>query len=456
WTLVAWTALGIGQLLGAHWAYEEVGWGGYYAWDPVENAALMPWLAATAFLHSVMIQEKRGMLKVWNVLLVIFAFSLSLFGTFLTRSGIVSSIHSFTQSSIGPWFLGFICLVVLGSLALVLARLPLLRARTKLESLVSREATFLYNNLLLVALTLTILWGVVYPILSEAVRGESVTVGRPYYDFFLRVFGLPLLLLMGIGPLVAWRRASVRSLLLTFTWPLGVALGTGLVLLALGAGSSIPGLIAYSFSAFVLGTIALEFVRGTRARRALAGGSWPRAFSDLIARNRRRYGGYVVHAAIVLLAIGIAGSSAYDTVDEARLAQGQTIAAGDYRLTYRSLEERAGANATELRAVLDVSRNGDDLGTVEAGKNGYTAERQVSTEVGIRSDLVTGEDLFVIAELNPDGTAYFRVFVKPLVNLIWLAGLVFLLGSLIVLWPDAREQRRLATRYAAAGIPARR
>ena len=456
WTLVAWTALGIGQLLGAHWAYEEVGWGGYYAWDPVENAALMPWLAATAFLHSVMIQEKRGMLKVWNVLLVIFAFSLSLFGTFLTRSGIVSSIHSFTQSSIGPWFLGFICLVVLGSLALVLARLPLLRARTKLESLVSREATFLYNNLLLVALTLTILWGVVYPILSEAVRGESVTVGRPYYDFFLRVFGLPLLLLMGIGPLVAWRRASVRSLLLTFTWPLGVALGTGLVLLALGAGSSIPGLIAYSFSAFVLGTIALEFVRGTRARRALAGGSWPRAFSDLIARNRRRYGGYVVHAAIVLLAIGIAGSSAYDTVDEARLAQGQTIAAGDYRLTYRSLEERAGANATELRAVLDVSRNGDDLGTVEAGKNGYTAERQVSTEVGIRSDLVTGEDLFVIAELNPDGTAYFRVFVKPLVNLIWLAGLVFVLGSLIVLWPDAREQRRLATRYAAAGIPARR
>ena len=456
WTLVAWTALGIGQLLGAHWAYEEVGWGGYYAWDPVENAALMPWLAATAFLHSVMIQEKRGMLKVWNVLLVIFAFSLSLFGTFLTRSGIVSSIHSFTQSSIGPWFLAFICLVVLGSLALVFARLPLLRARTKLESLISREATFLYNNLLLVALTLTILWGVAYPILSEAVRGEGVTVGRPYYDFFLRIFGLPLLLLMGIGPLVAWRRASVRSLLLTFTWPLGAALGTGLILLALGAGSSIPGLIAYSFSAFVLGTIVLEFVRGTRARRSLAGGSWPRAFSELVARNRRRYGGYVVHAAIVLLAIGIAGSSAYDTVSEAKLARGQTLAAGDYRLTYRALEERAGANATEIRTVLDVTRGGKDLGTVEAGKNGYTAERQVSTEVGIRSDLVTGEDLFVIAEVNPDGTAYFRVFVKPLVNLIWVAGFVFLLGSLITLWPDAREQRRLATRYAAAGVPAER
>ena len=199
WTLVAWTALGIGQLLGAKWAYEEIGWGGYYAWDPVENAALMPWLAATAFLHSVMIQEKRGMLRLWNVLLVILAFGLSLFGTFLTRSGILDSIHSFTESSIGVWFLGFICLVLGLSLALVFARLPLLRSRTKLESLVSREATFLYNNLLLVALCLTILWGVVWPILSEAVRGEASVVAGPYYNFFLRTFGLPLLLLMGLG-----------------------------------------------------------------------------------------------------------------------------------------------------------------------------------------------------------------------------------------------------------------
>jgi cytochrome c-type biogenesis protein CcmF len=456
WTLVAWTALGIGQLLGAHWAYEEVGWGGYYAWDPVENAALMPWLAATAFLHSVMIQEKRGMLRVWNVLLVILTFSLSIFGTFLTRSGIVSSIHSFTESSIGPWFLGFICVVVLGSLALVFARLPLLRARTRLESLVSREAAFLYNNLLLVALTLTILWGVAYPILHEAVVGESRIVGRGYYDFFLRVFGLPLLLLMGIGPLVAWRRASLRSLALTFVWPAGAAVVTGLVLIALGAGSSIPGLIAYSFSVFVLASIALEFIRGTRARRALSGGSWPGAFSALVARNRRRYGGYVVHAAIVLLAIGVAGSSAYDTVREGRLVRGDSLVVGDYRLTYRALEEREGPNATEIRARLDVQRDGQALGTIAAGKNAYTAERQVSNEVGIRSDLVTGEDLFVIAEqVNPDGSVYFRVFVKPLVNLIWLAGLVFLLGSLVTLWPDAREERRLAVRYAGREAPVR-
>jgi cytochrome c-type biogenesis protein CcmF len=455
-TLVAWTALGVGQLLGAKWAYEEVGWGGYYAWDPVENAALMPWLAATAYLHSVMIQEKRGMLKVWNVLLVIGAFGLSLFGTFLTRSGVVSSIHSFTQSSIGPWFLGFICLVLAVSVGLVFLRLPLLKARTRLESLVSREATFLYNNLLLVALCLTILWGVAWPILSEAVRGESVVVGRPYYDFFLRVFGLPLLLLMGIGPLVAWRRASLRGLATTFVWPVGAALLTGGLLLALGAGSSPPGLIAYTFAAFVLATIVLEFTRGTRARRALGAGSWTAAFSSLVARNRRRYGGYVVHASVVLLAVGIAGSSAYDTVGEARLAPGESLEVGGYALTYRALREREAANATEIRATLDVRRGDDELGELQAGKNAYPVEDQVSNEVGIRSDLLRAEDLFVIAEqVNQDDSVQFRVFVKPLVNLIWLAGFVFLLGSAIALWPDAREQRRLALRYGELDAAAR-
>jgi cytochrome c-type biogenesis protein CcmF len=447
--VVAWTALGIGQLLGAHWAYQEVGWGGYYAWDPVENAALMPWLVATAFLHSVMIQEKRGMLKVWNMALVSGAFCLSLFGTFLTRSGVVSSIHSFTQSSIGPWFLAFIIVTVVFSVTMIWLRLPQLRATTRLESLVSREAVFLYNNLLLVALALTILWGTAWPIVSEAVRGESVVVGRPYYDFFLRIFGLPLLLLMGIGPLIAWRRASLRGLGRVFAWPAAVSLAVGLILVVLGAGSSIPGLIAYTFSAFVLVTIAQEFWRGTAARRALTGEPVPRAFGRLVSRSRRRYGGYVVHASVVLLAIGIAGSSAYDSVAEGRLARGESLEVGGYTLTYRGVSERQAANALEVRASLDVSRNGSDLGTLEAGKNAYAVEQQVSNEVGIRSDLLTGEDLFVIAEqVNDDGSVVFRVFVKPLVNLIWLAGLVFLLGSVIALWPDAREERRLAARYA--------
>src|ERR671925_1221197 len=338
WTLGAWAFLGIGQLLGAHWAYVEIGWGGYYAWDPVENAALMPWLAATAFLHSVMVQEKRGMLKIWNVLLVVLAFCLSLFGTFLTRSGIIQSIHSFTQSSIGPWFLGFICLITAGSLALVFLRLPLLRTKTRLESLVSREATFLYNNLLLVALALTILWGVVYPIFSEALTGEAASVSKPYYNFFLNTFGLPLLLLMGIGPLVAWRRASLRALGRTFLWPLAAAVAAGVVLLALGAGSSRVGVIAYTFSVFVLASIVLEFARGTSARKALGGFGWTGAFSSLVARNRRRYGGYVVHAAVVLLAIGVAGSSAYQTVREARLRPGDAMTVAGNRLVFRGFE----------------------------------------------------------------------------------------------------------------------
>ena len=455
-TLFAWTALGLGQLLGAKWAYEEVGWGGFYAWDPVENAALMPWLAATAYLHSVMVQEKRGMLRVWNVLLVTLAFALSIFGTFLTRSGILSSIHSFTQSSIGAWFLGFLALIVAGSLVLIFSRLSLLRARTRLESLVSREATFLYNNLLLVALCLTVLWGVVYPILSEAARGEGANLGAGYYNFFLRAFGLPLLLLMGIGPLVAWRRASLRSLGTTFLWPLGVGTVVGVVLLAFGAGSSIPGLVAYTFSAFVLTSIVLEFARGTRARKALGDPTRAHALARLIGRNRRRYGGYLVHASIVMLAIGIAGSSAYDSVGEGRVARGDTISVSDYRLQYRALEERVGPNATELRAVFGVERDGDELGTVAAGKNAYTTERQVSNEVGLRHDYLTAEDLFVIAEqINPDGSVYVRIFVKPLVNLLWLSGALFLLGALVALWPDAREQRRLAVRYASAGVPSR-
>ena len=442
WTLLAWTALGVGQLLGAHWAYVEVGWGGYYAWDPVENAALMPWLAATAFLHSVMIQEKRGMLKVWNVLLVILAFCLSLFGTFLTRSGVVNSIHSFTESPLGPWFLGFICAVTAGSLALVFLRLPLLRSKTRLESLVSREAAFLYNNLLLVALCLMILWGVAFPMLSELVHGEARTIGRPYYDFFLRVFGLPLLLLMGIGPLIAWRRASLRSLGRTFLWPAGIAVLAGAVLLAFGAGSSTPGLVAYTFCAFVIASIVLEFVRGTRATGS---------FTQLVGRNRRRYGGYIVHAAIVLLALGIAGSGAYGSSAERKLSPGESMQVGGYTLTYRSLSQQRAANHVAVRAAVDVSRGGKFVARVEPGKNSYFAEDEVSNEMAIHTNWLRAEDVDVIADqIDSSGAVYFKALVKPLVNLIWLAGVVFIAGAAVALWPDAREQRRLAARYALA------
>jgi cytochrome c-type biogenesis protein CcmF len=448
WTLLAWTALGIGILLGAKWAYEEVGWGGYYGWDPVENAALMPWLASTAFLHSVMVQEKKNMLRVWNAVLVSLAFCLSLFGTFLTRSGVISSIHSFTQSSIGPWFLGFIALVATFATALIFRRLPLLRTKTRLESLASREAAFLYNNLLLVAFTLTVLWGVAFPLLSEAVRGERITVGPPYFDFFLRVFGLPLLLLMGIGPLVAWRRSSLRALGASLLWPFAVALVAGGTLLALGAGSNLGGLVAYTFAAFVLAAIALEFVRGTRARKALGERTWLSAFSSLVARNRRRYGGYVVHAAIVLLALGIAGG-AYGATKVRHLQRGQSMSIRGYHLTYLGSVAREGPNDIEQRARLAVSRGGKRLGVLAAGKNRYPTEGQDSNEVGIRTDWLRAEDLFVIGDqFNRDGSVVLKVLVNPLVDLVWLAGFVFLFGSLIAMWPDEREQRRLAGRGA--------
>src|SRR6266704_1026985 len=451
WTILAWTALGIGILLGAKWAYEEVGWGGYYAWDPVENAALMPWLAATAYLHSVMVQEKKNMLRVWNATLVTGAFCLSIFGTFLTRSGLINSIHSFAQSPIGAWFLGFIALAATFSTVLIIWRLPLLRARTKLESLASREAAFLYNNLLLVAFTLTVLWGVAFPLLSDAVRGEAVTVGPPYYDFFLKVFGLPLLLLMGIGPLVAWRRTSLRALGETVLWPAVTALVVGVILIALGAGSSTAGLLAYTFSAFALAAIVLEFARGTRARKALGAPSWWSAFSGLVARNRRRYGGYVVHAAVVLLAIGVAGSSAYGATKIQHLRPNQTMEIRGYKLTYLNSVERHSANHDELRARIAVTENGKSVGTIMAGKNSYFAEQQTSNEVAIKHDWLRAQDLFVIGDefkfkKNAVTAVYLKVLVKPLVNLIWLAGFVFLLGSVITLWPDAREQRRLAAR----------
>ncbi len=442
WTLVAWMFLGFGQILGAHWAYVEVGWGGYYAWDPVENAALMPWLAATAFLHSVMIQERKGMLRVWNMVLVALAYELSVFGTFLTRSGVVDSIHSFAKSSIGGWFLAYVVISTLFSLVLILKRLPLLRARTRLESPLSREATFLYNNLLFVALTLTILWGEIFPILTQLFEGEQKTIGRPYFDFFLRIFGLPLLLLMGIGPLIAWRRSSARALVKTLRWPLGVAIVAGAALIAAGAGSSLPGLVGYTFSAFVLTTIVVELVRGTRATGSLV---------ELVARNRRRYGGYLVHASVVLFAIGVIGSSAYGTTKEEPLAVGQSMHVPGYTLTYEKLKNTPVVSetgtSTVTRGYLYVQ--GRYNGTISSTLVNSSALGP-SHNVGIHTDWLRAEDLYVILDQVGKNKVYFKVLVKPLVNLIWLAGYIFLGGSLVALWPDAREQRRLVTRLSLA------
>ena len=447
WTLFSWTFLGLAILLGAKWAYESIGWGGYYAWDPVENAALMPWLAATAFLHSVMVQEKKNMLRVWNVVLIALTFALTMFGTFLTRSGAINSIHSFTQSSIGVWFLALIAVVTIGSTVLILSRLSILRTPTRFESLASREAAFLYNNLLLVAFALTMLWGVAFPLLSEALRGESVTVGPPYYNFFLKVFGLPLLLLMGFGPLLAWRRASLRSLARGVAWPLLVAVLVGAMLLQAGAGSSPPGLIAYTFATFVLGAITLEFWRGTRARQDLDGTTWLSAFSSLVARNRRRYGGYISHAAVVLLAIGVVGSSAYGSTQTERLRPGDSTSVAGYTATYLGTTFKQGANHDELRGHFALSYGAKAVGVVAAGKNHYNVEQFFSSAVGIHTDWLRAADVMLIGDqFNQDGSVILKIAVNPLIGLIWLAGIVFLIGSVVAMWPDAREQRQLARR----------
>ena len=385
------------------------------------------------------------MLKVWNMILVALAFNLSLFGTFLTRSGVIDSIHSFSQSPIGGWFLGFLVLMVVFSVALIYLRLPLLRTKTKLESLVSREATFIYNNLLLVALALTILWGVLYPVFSEAVRGQTRSVSKPYYDFFLHTFGLPLILLMGLGPLVAWRKASLRSLGKTFLIPFTVAVVTGGVLVGFGFDSSWVGLLAYTFSAFVAASIVLESVRG----RAAAGGIF-----RLVSRNRRRYGGYVVHAAVVLFVIGVAGSNSYQTIREnAHLRIGQSMEAAGYTFTYESIKTVKGPNYTGFRTLVSVVGHHESF-NLTPGQNNDPLQG-ASFVASIYHDPRTLGDVFANAALDKGGTAIdLHVFVKPLINLIWAGGFLFVFGALIAMWPDAVEQRRLAARYATGAAPA--
>jgi cytochrome c-type biogenesis protein CcmF len=366
---------------------------------------------------------------------------------------VLNSVHSFSKSPIGAWILAFLCATVVFSVVLIYLRLPLLRTKTRLESLVSREATFLYNNLLLVALALTILWGVLWPVLSEAVFNQTRSVGKPWYDFFLHTFGVPLILLMGIGPLVAWRRASLRALGKTFLIPFTAAVVTGGVLLGLGFDSSWAGLLTYSFSAFVVASIVLEFVRG----RAAAGGIF-----RLISRNRRRYGGYIVHAAIVLLAIGIAGSSAYQTIHEStHLRPGQSTETAGYTVTYRGMTGVNGPNYTGFRALLIVRGHGESF-TVEPGMNDYGPVIGASNEASIYHDPRNLGDFFATASCRTTAsgacdrsrTIDLTLLVKPLINLIWAGGFLFVLGALVAMWPDAVEQRRLAERYETGAAPA--
>lgn len=436
WTLVAWLFLGVGILLGGQWAYVELGWGGYWAWDPVENASLMPWLTATAFLHSIMIQEKKGMLKVWNMALVILTYTLSIFGTFLTRSGVVASVHAFAQSSLGPYFLLYLAGVVIIAVTLLVKRLPQLRSDHRLESVISRESSFLFNNLFLVGMMFAVLWGTLFPVLSEAVRGVKISVAAPFFNQVNIPLGLGLLLLCGVCPLIAWRKASVRNLRRNFLYPLTLSLLITAGLYTLGV-RHVVALISFAICLFVFGTIVLEFYRGVRARRASSGGTIGQAFTTLVRRNRRRYGGYIVHLGVVLLVVGITGSSAYQIEQNVVLRLGEQARVGAFTLQYEDLRRVVTPTHEAFIAKLIIARYGAYLTTLYPEKRLYFAQNQPTTEVALRTS--PWEDLYVImAGFEPSKTATFKVFVNPLVFWMWMGGLVMVLGTVIAIWPERR------------------
>ncbi len=444
WTMVTWLFLTCGIFLGAHWAYSVLGWGGYWGWDPVENASLMPWLTGTAFLHSVMMQEKRGMMKSWNVWLIFSTFMLTILGTLLTRSGIVSSVHAFAQSSIGSWFYGFIVIVFAVCLFTFFKQKDHLKSENKLESLVSRESSFLFNNLVLLAACFTVLWGTLFPVLSEYVQGSKVTVGAPFYNRVNLPIGLFLLFLTGIGPLLAWRSTSLRSIRRNFVLP-GIAMGVALVgLIASGihpwsAGddmqAEIFSLITFSLAAGVITAIASEFLRGASVVRTQTGKNLFASMVLLVRRNTRRYGGYIVHFGIVVMFIGIAGG-AFNQSREQEMGFGDEMKMGPYRLVCQSFTQDSNPNFDTEYALLDVYRGDKKITQLAPEKRFYTASQQNSTIVANHSTLQ--RDLYVIYEgKNPDtDKPIIKVFLNPLMNWIWIGVLIVVMGTFVALVPN--------------------
>jgi cytochrome c-type biogenesis protein CcmF len=459
WVLVAWFFNTVGIILGMWWAYVELGWGGYWAWDPVENASFLPWLVNTAFLHSIMVQEKRGMLRKWNVTLVVSAFLLAILGTFITRSGVISSVHAFAQSSVGYWFLAFLVLAIAVTAYLVATRLRNLEARAELESMVSREASFLFNNLLLVGIAFSILWGTLFPILSEAVRGTKITVGPPFFNQVNIPLGLALLALTGIGPLIAWRRASVPNLKRQFTGPVVIGIVVGALVVALGM-RQVHAIIAYALGGFVLATIIQEFQKGIVARHRMYGESIPVALFRLVARNRRRYGGYIVHVGVVVLFAAFAGLAFKKELD-VTLKGAQSYEAVDpygdhWRFVSQGVSRYEELNRLTTAVLLEAWRNGKHVGVIKSEKRQYIDSNknftfEPSTEVGIMSGL--RQDVYVVlAGTTGDDTAEMRITFNPLVWWVWYGGLIMAIGGLIVMWPQA-ERRKAQAGYATVLEP---
>jgi len=445
WTMVTWGFLTCGIFLGAHWAYSVLGWGGYWGWDPVENASLMPWLTGTAFLHSVMMQEKRGMLKTWNMWLIFTTFGLSIFGTFLTRSGVVSSVHAFAQSSIGDWFVGFLALIFATCVYFYVRNHSHLRSEHKLESLVSRESSFLFNNLLLLVACFTVLWGTLFPVLSEWVQGNKVTVGPPFFNRVNIPVALLLLLLTAVGPLLAWRKTSVESLQRNFLWPTIGALGTGVVLVILGMqpwkdASYFYSLMTIMLSVLVALTVISEFVRGGRVIARHSGEGLLASMVHLAHRNTRRYGGYIVHFGVIVIMIGFAGA-AFNQDKEQEMGFGDKMTIGPYTLVCQSYTQDDNPNYGSEWAVLNVFKGGKQIATLNPERRFYKASQQTSTIVANRSTPL--EDLYLVYEgQNQDtGRPIIKAHLNPLVMWIWVGVWIMIAGTVVAMIPNAAPVR---------------
>jgi cytochrome c-type biogenesis protein CcmF len=434
WVMLAWVFLGTGILLGAHWAYAVLGWGGYWAWDPVENASLMPWLTGTAFLHSVMMQEKRGMLKVWNVWLVMVTFLLSILGTFLTRSGIVSSVHAFAQSSIGMWFIVFIGVALAVCVWAYWKNRDYLASDNRLDSVVSRESSFLFNNLILLAACFAVLWGTLFPVISEAVQGTKISVGPPFFNKVNFPIALFLLLLTGVGPLLAWRKTSLDSLRRNFGWPVVGGLVAGAVAFALGF-RYVYSLVCLILGVFVTLTIASEFLRGARVIGSHSGRNLFSSLGQLTMRNTRRYGGYIVHFGIVLVFIGIAGA-AFNQNKQMEMQAGSKMQIGPYSLLCQNFTSEGSSNYQAERATIEVFRGGKPTMMLYPERRFYPASQVTQTMVAIYSSLA--QDLYVVyAGRSPKSNQpVIHAYLNPLVKWIWLGGLIIVLGTILALLPS--------------------
>ncbi len=437
WTIFSWTFLTLGIVFGGWWAYRELGWGGVWGWDPVENSSLMPWLTATAFLHSVMIQERRGMLKVWNMALILLTFSLSIFGTFLTRSGVVASVHAFGQSSVGYVFLGFLGIVLVFGMILISIRYRELRGEERLEALLSRESTFLYNNLILLGIAFATFWGTIFPIISEAVKGVKVSVGPPFFNRVNTPLFLAMIAIMGICPLIGWRSTSWQSLKRRFAIPTLVMMASVGPIILLGADRPMA-VFFYAFSVFVLVTTIIEFYDGTRARQRMTGEGALTALGRLISKNRRRYGGYIVHVGIVMMTVGLVGYGFFQQKDEAHLKPGEALVLDDYRFVFNGLEPGRKWNYEAVRAKIRVFKGGKDLGFLYPEKRFYTKQGQPTTEVAIRSGLV--EDIYLIlAGWNNDGSVTIVAIIDPLLQWIWIGTGVATFGAILAVVPRRKR-----------------